>query len=77
VLAGTTGIPKNIAAYFELIDDFRPEVVISDFESWTYLYAKATACRSSPSTTCRSSTAAPTPRVIAGTRPTFRSPRRS
>jgi uncharacterized protein (TIGR00661 family) len=41
VLAGALGIPKNIAAYFELIDDFRPEVVISDFESWTYLYAKA------------------------------------
>jgi len=41
VLAGTTGIPKNIAAYFELITSFRPEVVVSDFESWTYLYAKA------------------------------------
>jgi uncharacterized protein (TIGR00661 family) len=40
VLAGTIGVPKNIAAYFELIKDFRPEVVISDFESWTYLYAK-------------------------------------
>ena len=34
------GIPKNIAAYFDLIGDFKPEVVISDFESWTYLYAK-------------------------------------
>src|SRR4051812_2874473 len=41
VLAGTTGLPQNIAAYFELIKDFRPEVVISDFESWTYLYGKA------------------------------------
>jgi uncharacterized protein (TIGR00661 family) len=41
VLAGTTGVPKNIGAYFELIGDFRPELVISDFESWTYLYAKA------------------------------------
>lgn len=40
VLAGTTGLPKNIAAYFELIKDFRPDVVVSDFESWTYLYAK-------------------------------------
>jgi uncharacterized protein (TIGR00661 family) len=40
VLSGATGIPKNIAAYFELIREFRPEVVISDFESWTYLYAK-------------------------------------
>src|ERR1044071_10235747 len=35
VLAGATGLPKNIAAYFELIKDFKPEVVISDFESWT------------------------------------------
>lgn len=39
-LTGATGLPENIAAYFELIKDFRPEVVISDFESWTYLYAK-------------------------------------
>lgn len=40
VLGGTTGLPKNIAAYFDLIKDFQPDVVISDFESWTYLYAK-------------------------------------
>ncbi len=40
VLTGATGLPENIGAYFELIKDFRPEVVISDFESWTYLYAK-------------------------------------
>src|SRR5262249_51078800 len=30
VLTGATGIPKNVAAYFELIQDFRPKVVISD-----------------------------------------------
>lgn len=41
VLKGATGLPGNIAAYFELIKDFKPEVVISDFESWTYLYGKA------------------------------------
>jgi uncharacterized protein (TIGR00661 family) len=41
VLKGAAGIPQNIAAYFELIEDFAPEMVISDFESWTYLYAKA------------------------------------
>jgi uncharacterized protein (TIGR00661 family) len=41
VLGGITGVPKNIKAYFELVDDFRPNVVISDFESWTYLYAKS------------------------------------
>lgn len=40
VLTGISGVPRNIAAYFELIEDFEPEVVISDFESWTYLYAK-------------------------------------
>lgn len=40
VLSGAAGTPKNIAAYFELIKDFRPELAISDFESWTYLYAK-------------------------------------
>lgn len=40
VLAGTAGLPRNIEAYFELLAEFRPEVVISDFESWTYLYGK-------------------------------------
>jgi uncharacterized protein (TIGR00661 family) len=40
VLAGAAGVPRNIAAYFELIKDFRPDAVVSDFESWTYLYAK-------------------------------------
>ncbi len=41
VTTGATGLPKNIAAYFKLITDFRPQVVISDFESWTYLYGKS------------------------------------
>jgi uncharacterized protein (TIGR00661 family) len=40
VLTGATGVPQNIAAYFDLIKGFKPEVVVSDFESWTYLYAK-------------------------------------
>lgn len=40
VLTGATGLPENIAAYFDLLKDFRPDAVISDFESWTYLYAK-------------------------------------
>ncbi len=40
ILAGTTGVPQNIAAYFELIDRFVPQVVISDFESWSYLYGQ-------------------------------------
>jgi uncharacterized protein (TIGR00661 family) len=41
VLSGTAGVPHNIAAYFDLIERFEPEAVISDFESWTYLFAKA------------------------------------
>ncbi len=40
VLTGAAGVPQNIAAYFELITSFRPDAVISDFESWTYLYGK-------------------------------------
>jgi uncharacterized protein (TIGR00661 family) len=40
VTTGAAGLPKNIAAYFELITSFRPQAVISDFESWTYLYGK-------------------------------------
>lgn len=40
VTTGAAGLPKNIAAYFELISNFRPDAVISDFESWTYLYGK-------------------------------------
>ena len=40
VVTGAAGVPRNIAAYFELIASFEPEVVISDFESWTYLYGK-------------------------------------
>jgi uncharacterized protein (TIGR00661 family) len=41
VLQGAVGLPGNIEAYFKLIEEFAPEVVISDFESWTYFYAKA------------------------------------
>jgi uncharacterized protein (TIGR00661 family) len=39
-LGGATGVPQNINAYFDLLTSFRPQAVISDFESWTYLYAK-------------------------------------
>jgi uncharacterized protein (TIGR00661 family) len=35
-----TGWPENVRAYFELADKFEPDVVISDFESWSYLFAK-------------------------------------
>mgnify|MGYP000591354946 FL=1 len=40
VLTGAAGLPKNIAAYFERIGQLRPDAVISDFESWAYLYGK-------------------------------------
>ena len=36
-LAG--GWPRNVQAYFEVANSFQPEVVISDFETWSYLYA--------------------------------------
>lgn len=35
-----TGLPENIKAWIELVKAFEPEVVISDFESWSYLYGK-------------------------------------
>lgn len=41
VASALSGLPENIAAYFDLMRTFDPEVVISDFESWTYFFAKA------------------------------------
>jgi uncharacterized protein (TIGR00661 family) len=41
MLAGAAALPAQIGSYFELIHRFRAEVVISDFESWTYLYGKS------------------------------------
>ncbi len=40
VVQGLTGVPENIAAYFKMIRDFSPELVVSDFESWTYVFGK-------------------------------------
>ena len=40
VREGSAALPKQIRAYFDLVEDFAPEVVISDFESWVYWYAK-------------------------------------
>ena len=40
VLTGARGVPKNIAAYFDVISGVQPDAVISDFESWAYLYGK-------------------------------------
>lgn len=33
-----TGLPKNIRAYLDVTEKFQPEVVITDFETWSYLY---------------------------------------
>jgi len=38
--AALGGLPKNVKAYFDLASEFQPEVVVSDFESWSYLYGK-------------------------------------
>ncbi len=35
------GWPRNVAEYFKLVASFRPEVVISDFESFSYYFGKA------------------------------------
>ena len=40
-LTGAAALPQQIRSYFRLVEDFAPQVVISDFESWTYFYAKA------------------------------------
>jgi len=34
------GWPENIRAFFDIAERFRPEVVISDFESWSHLFGK-------------------------------------
>lgn len=35
-----TGWPQNVKKYFEIVDKFQPDVVISDFESFSYLFAR-------------------------------------
>ena len=34
------GLPANIKAYFDLVEEFKPDAVISDFESFSYLYGR-------------------------------------
>jgi uncharacterized protein (TIGR00661 family) len=41
VTGAVTGWPANVRAYFDVLAEFRPEVVISDFESFSYLVGKA------------------------------------
>jgi len=40
VSKGSAALPGQLRAYFDLVEDFAPQVVISDFESWVYFYAK-------------------------------------
>lgn len=40
LVEGSLALPRQLAAYFELLAEFHPEVVISDFDSFTYLYAR-------------------------------------
>ncbi|MHB8879770.1 MAG: MJ1255/VC2487 family glycosyltransferase [Myxococcaceae bacterium] len=35
-----TGWPQNVRQYFDLVDEFKPEAVVSDFETFSYLFAK-------------------------------------
>ncbi len=41
VKGAITGWPRNVRAYFDVAEKFEPDVVISDFESWSYLFAKS------------------------------------
>lgn len=34
------GWPQNVRSYFEVVREFSPDLVISDFESWSWLFAK-------------------------------------
>jgi uncharacterized protein (TIGR00661 family) len=33
------GLPANVKSWFDLVTEFEPELVISDFESWSWLFA--------------------------------------
>jgi uncharacterized protein (TIGR00661 family) len=35
-----TGWPQNVRKYFEIVDEFKPDAVISDFESFSYMFAR-------------------------------------
>jgi uncharacterized protein (TIGR00661 family) len=39
-LEGTVALPKQIAAYFDLLEEMEPDAVISDFESWTHMFGE-------------------------------------
>src|SRR5262245_28246085 len=39
-LKAAVGLPDNLAAYLEMARSYTPDVVISDFESWSYAFAR-------------------------------------
>ena len=38
--AALGGWPRNVRAWLEVAEAFRPDVVVSDFETWSYLFAR-------------------------------------
>ncbi len=40
VMGALTGLPKNVLQYFDVEGKFEPDVVISDFETWSWMFAK-------------------------------------
>lgn len=40
VKGALAGLPANAARFFEVEAEFRPDVVISDFETWSWFFAK-------------------------------------
>jgi len=41
VKGALTGLPKNARTYFDIAERFAPDVIISDFESWSYLFGRS------------------------------------
>ena len=37
---GALSLPQQIRSYYEVLEDFRPEAVITDFETFSWLFAK-------------------------------------
>lgn len=40
-LKAARGLPDNLSKFLQMTRDFVPDVVVSDFESWTYTFAKS------------------------------------
>jgi uncharacterized protein (TIGR00661 family) len=41
--AALGGWPRNVKAYFDLVEAFQPDLVVSDFETWSGLFARTHA----------------------------------